>query len=177
MCIKKRLAGRFFSVSEIVETDRNFSHVFAQQSHGGLQVIALCARHSHSIALNGRLYFEFAFLEQFLNFLAVFGGNAVSNFQNLFDFVAAHFLYITFVEEANIDPALGHLVEQNFVNLGELKIGITEQGNFFVFEFNGGRSAFEVKAGGDFFGGGIDRIFYFNQVGFANSVKRWHGIQ
>ena len=55
-----------------------------------------------------------------------------------FTFFFSIFVNAPLLEEANINTALGHLVEQDFVNLGQLKIGIAKQSYFFVFEFNGG---------------------------------------
>ena len=57
----------------------------------------------------------------------------------------------------------------------ELEIGIADQGDFLVLELDGGRRALEVKAGGDFLGGVVDRVSHFRQVGFANSIERGHG--
>jgi hypothetical protein len=59
--------------------------------------------------------------------------------------------------------------------LRELKFGITEHRDLFVLEFDVGRSAFEVKAGADFFGRGVNSVAHFDHVGFANGIKRGHG--
>jgi len=56
-----------------------------------------------------------------------------------------------------------------------LKVGIAEHRDLFVFEFDGGRRPFEVKAGADFFGGGVNGVAHFDHVGFANGIKRGHG--
>ncbi len=40
----------------------------------------------------------------------------------------------------------------NIVDLRQLKITVTDQGDFFVLDFNRRRSAFEVKTRGDFLG-------------------------
>lgn len=80
-------------------------------------------------------------------------------------------MHVAFVKEADIDTALGHFVKQNFVNLCELKVGIAKQSNFFVFQLDGCRSAFEVKASGNFFGGGVNRIFTSTMLGSQTVSK------
>ena len=93
----------------------------------------------------------------------------------MLDLVAADFLHVAFVEEAHVHFALGQLVAQHVFDLHELKVGITKHGDFFVLEFNGGRRAFEVKTGDDFFGRVFNGVFYFSQIGFEYGVKGRHG--
>ena len=112
-----------------------------------------------------------------MNLLRDFGFNAVANLDDLLDLVATDFLHITFVEEAHVDFTLGQFVAQHVFDLHQLKVGVTKHGDLFVLEFNRGRSAFEVKAGGDFFGRVFNGVFDFDQIRFKYGVKRRHGNQ
>lgn len=68
-------------VTEVVERQRQVGHVFANQRHGGLQVVALGAAHAHRIALDGGLHFDLAVFEQALNLFGHFGFNAIADFK------------------------------------------------------------------------------------------------
>ena len=121
------------------------------------------------------MHLELAVLEQALNFLGHLALDAIAHLDHALDLVAAHFLDIAHVQKAHVHVALGELVAQDVFNLGDLKLGVANQGHLFVFEFNGGGRAFEVKAGGDFFGGVFHRVLHIHHVGIANCVERGHG--
>ncbi len=125
--------------------------------------------------MDAGLHFDFAVFDEALDFFAVFLGDAFAHFDDLLDLVAADFLHVAHIQEAYIYAALGKLAAQKIVDLYELEIGVANESDLFVFEFDGGAGAFEIEAGADFFGGVFDRIFYFNQVGFANGIKTGHG--
>ena len=162
------------SIAEVVERQRNVRHVFADQGHGGLQVVALGPGHTHLVLLNGALNFEFALFEQFLNLFGQFALDAVAHLDDLLDLVATHLLDVALVKEAHVHVALGEFVAQHVFNLCELELGITDQGDFLVLDLNAGSGAFEVKACGDFLDGVFHGVFYFYEVGFTNGVKGWH---
>jgi hypothetical protein len=122
----------------------------------------------------GGLDLDLAVFEQALNLFGHFGFDAVADFDDLFDLVTADFLHISFVEEAHVHFALGQFVAQHVFDLHQLKVGIAKHGDLFVFEFNSGRGAFEVKARDDFFGRVFNGVFYFRQIGFKDGVKRRH---
>jgi hypothetical protein len=84
--------------------------------------------------------------------------DAVAHLDHLLDLVAAHLLHVAHVQEAHVHIALGELVAQDVLDLGELEVGVAKQGDFLVFQLNGGRGALEVKSGGDFLGGVVDRV-------------------
>jgi UDP-N-acetylmuramate dehydrogenase len=123
------------------------------------------------------LDFEFTVFDEALDFFAVFCGDAFAHFDDLFDFVAADFLHVADIEEADIDTAFGEFGAQDVVDLHELEISVADEGDFFLFffEFDGGAGSFEIEAGADLFGGVVHRVFHFNDVGFADGIKTGHG--
>lgn len=86
-----------------------------------------------------------------------------------------HLLHVSYIQETNVNVSLGQLVAQHIFNLGELKLRVTDHGDFFFLEFNRSRCSFEIKPGADFFG----RVFYgildFDQIGFTNGIEGGHG--
>src|SRR6218665_2866491 len=168
----RRCAG---SIAEVVERQRHIGHLLADQGHRGLQVVALGAGHAHLVFLDRALDLELAVLEQLLDLPGQFASDAAAHLEQLFDLVAADLAHLADVEKAHIDAALGQLVAQHVFDLGELEVGIVDERDLALLDRYAGRSAFEVETGGDFLGGVLDRVPDVNQVGFANSVKRWHG--
>jgi hypothetical protein len=162
------------SIPEIIEAQGQVGQRLLDQRHGGLQVVALGAGDAHGVALNGALDLEFAFFDGFLNFLAVFGGDAVAHGEDLLDFVTTDFLDLAGVEEAHVHTAFGQLVAHHIHDLFELEVGVAVQDDFFVFELYSGAGAFEVKAGANFARCLVDGVAHFNQVGFENGIKRGH---
>jgi hypothetical protein len=57
----------------------------------------------------------------------------------------------------------------------ELEVGVAKQRDVLVLELDGGGRALEVEARADFLGGVVHGVFHFNEVGFADGVKRGHG--
>jgi hypothetical protein len=49
-----------------------------------------------------------------------------------------------------------------------------QAGDVFVLDLDSGGCALEIKSGGDFLGCVLDRVFHFDQIGFADGVKRGH---
>ena len=139
-----------------------------------MQVVALGAGDAHRVALDGRLHFEFAVLDQALDFFAQFALNAIAYLDHALDLVTTHFLHIAFVQKAHIDIAFGELVAQHVFYLVELKFRVAYQGDLFVLDVNRGSCAFEIKTGADFFGGVLHAVFHIDQIRFANGIKRGH---
>ena len=139
-----------------------------------MQVVALGAGHTHCVALNGGLHLELAFFDQLLDLLGQLGLDAVAHLDDLLDLVAPHFLHRALVQKAHVYIALGEFVAQDFLDLLKLKIRIAEQGDFLVLELDAGRGPLEVEARADLLGGVVDGIFHFDEIGFANRIKRWH---
>jgi hypothetical protein len=136
-----------------------------------LQVVSFGACDANRLALNGGLDFHLAVFDEALEFFGGLTLDAFAHFQCHLHFVAPHFLHIAFVNEANVDLAFGEFGAQDVFNLGQLKIRISNEGDHFVFEFNGGCRALEVKPGADFFGGVFHCVFDFNEIGFANCIE------
>jgi hypothetical protein len=108
---------------------------------------------TRTLALDGGLHLELAVLDQLLQLLGQLGLDAVLDLDDLLDLVAAHLLGLLDVQEAHVHIALGQLVAQQVFHLLQLELGIAEHGDFLVLQLDGGRCAFEVKAGADLLGG------------------------
>src|SRR5690349_2924871 len=90
------------SIAKVVEGQGNLGHLFFDQGHGGLQVIALGAGDSYFFFLDGGLNFELAVLDEALDFLGHFGFDAAAYLDDALDLVAAHFLHIAHVQKAHV---------------------------------------------------------------------------
>jgi|GEM_PF-3741373 len=81
---------------------------------------------------------------------------------------AALILFLTYAKKWQ---PLGELGAQDVFHLLELEVGIAQQGDFLVLEFNGSAGALEVKARADFLGGVVHRVAHFHHVGVAHRVE------
>ncbi len=159
------------SVPEVVERQGQVGHLLFDDGHCTLQIVSFGACDADRLALDRGLNFEFAVFDETLKFFRVFGFDAIFHTQHHFDFVAAHLLCVTFVDESHIHLALGEFAAQDVLNLTQLEICVANQGDLFVLEFDGRCCALEVKARANFLGRVVNGIFNFNQIGFANGVK------
>ncbi len=159
------------SVSEIVECQRQVGHFFFDERHGRLEIVSFGPGHSHRFALDRGLDFHFAVFDHALEFFGILCFDAVLHTEHHLDFVAPHLLRLALVDEAHVHLSFGEFAAKDVLDLAQLKISISNQGDLLVFEFDGRCRAFEVKAGSNFFGGVVHCVFNFNQIGFANRVK------
>ena len=80
-----------------------------------------------------------------------------------------------FIQETDVDVALGQLADQYVAHLLDLEIGVANDGQFELFLLDGCGRAAEVETGGNFFLSLIDRILQFDGIGFEQNVKTRHG--
>src|SRR5437868_9818061 len=81
-------------VAEVIKRQGHVRHVFLDQCHGRLQVVALGAGDAHRVALDRGLHLELAVLDQALDLLRGLGLDAVLDLDDLLDLVAADLLDI-----------------------------------------------------------------------------------
>ena len=163
--------GKNDLIAEVIKGQWQLAHVFAQQRHDCLQVIAFCAGDAYGVALNGGLDFDFGVFDELNDFFRVVRGHAIFDFDALFDFVAADFLYIFFDEETYVYIAFGAFVAQDVEYLAELKLGVGKGGSFEFFLFHACIGAFEVKTTGDFFVALVYSVAQFDGVGFEYGIE------
>src|SRR5438105_1152525 len=155
---RRRRFGGEPSVPEVVEGDRHVADLLADQRHGRLQVVALGARDAHRIALDGRLHFEFAVLDEAGDLFGLLAFDAAAHLEHLLDLVAADLLHVALVQETHIDAAFGELVGQDVLDLAELELRVAEQGDFLVLELERGGRALEIEARADLLRGVVHRV-------------------
>lgn len=163
--------GRAELVAKVLERQRQVFDVFAQHGDGGLQVVALGALDPYRVALDAGLYLELAVLDEGDDFLGVFLGDAVADGEDLLDLIATHFLDLAMVQEAHVDVAARHLVEQYVDDLVELEFTVGVCGQDFLGLLDPGVRPFEIKARADLFVGLFNRVAQFDLIGFADGIE------
>jgi hypothetical protein len=142
----------------------------------GRSVISLrSSGDAHRIALDAGLDFHLAVLDDAHDFLGHVGFDTVADLDDLLDLVAADLLDLAEIEETHVHVALDHLAGQDVAHLPQLELAVGIRGQFTLLLFDAGIAALEIETGGDLLVRLVDRIFHFNNIGFGNNVKRWHG--
>ena len=104
-----------------------------------MQVVAFGACHPDGVALNGRLHFDLAALDNLLDLFGLLDFNAVAHLADLLDLVAADFFDLADVQKAGVHTGFGELAAQDVVDLVDLKIAVANRGDFLVLELYRGR--------------------------------------
>src|SRR5438876_353659 len=159
---------------EVPELYREVSDALLDQRNGVLKLVSLRSRDTHGVALDARLYFELAVLDELDYLFCQILLDADADRYHLFDFVAADLLDVAELERTNIDAALGQLPKQHIGDLFELEIIVREQRELLFLVLDARVRALEIETRRDFLVGLVERIADFDLIDFGDDVERGH---